>query len=489
MSPSAPPPLASTSAVWTCPYCPLLCDRFQLSPQADGGLGLLGSHCSVAQQGLADQAPLRSGAAEARVDGVAVTQNQAVAEAARRLAASRQPLLGGLGTDVAGARALFRLARATGAISDAAGGAALMQTVRVLQDRGGFTTTLAEVRERADVIVFVGAWAPERLPELLPRPLAGRADAPPALVALSSVSAPGSVPGPDGRAIPVATVAGQGDLFATLQQLTALVAGKAVREPDPGLMALAAQLQAAHYAVLVWEPAQLGAQAALLIERLQQLIGHLNQRTRAAGFPLGGGDGAATVNQVFTWLGGLPLRSRHGPLGNEHEPLRFDAQRLIADRAVDALLWVSSFRAAPVPVLAGPRIVLGLPALAAHLGDEANTVFIPVSTPGLHTSGHLCRADGVVMLPLHAAVSSALPSVAEVAGRLADALGTQAFPERMASGVAARAETTNSRVAALSIRCTGCPARWLTWSSATATSWPWPPASRWTRPSIAAAVW
>ena len=57
---------------------------------------------------------------------------------------------------MAGARALYRLACATGAICDAGDGDALMAGLRALQDRGQFTTTLAEVRTRADVIVFVG---------------------------------------------------------------------------------------------------------------------------------------------------------------------------------------------------------------------------------------------------------------------------------------------------------------------------------------------
>jgi formylmethanofuran dehydrogenase subunit B len=230
---------------------------------------------------------------------------------------------------------------------------------------------------------------------------------------------------PTGPDRPVTGVAAQGDLFHSVAQLTALVAGRAVREPDPALVALAAQLKASSYAVLVWEPAQLGPQAGLLIERLQQLVGLLNQKTRAAGFPVGGGDGAATVNQVFTWLAGLPLRSRVGPLGPEHEPLRFDAQRLLARGEVDALLWVSSFRTAEVPAFAGPRIVLGLPALAQHLGDEAHTVFIPVATPGIGSAGHLFRADGVVMLPLHRVIDQGLPTLDAVVDRLHTALTTE----------------------------------------------------------------
>ena len=84
--------------------------------------------------------------AQPLIDGVACTPEAAIGAAARRLAASRQPLFGGLGTDVAGARALYPLACRSGAICDPAAGDALFHGLRALQDRGGFTTTLAEVR-------------------------------------------------------------------------------------------------------------------------------------------------------------------------------------------------------------------------------------------------------------------------------------------------------------------------------------------------------
>jgi len=152
---------------------------------------------------------------------------------------------------------------------------------------------------------------------------------------------------------------------------------------------------------------------------LQRVVATLNRSTRAATLALGGGDGAGTVNQVFTWLSGLPLRSRVGPQGLEHEPLLFDASRLCADGAVDLLLWVASFgsEAAP-PAVALPRIVLGHPALAAEPAD----VFIPVATPGIGSDGHLFRTDGAVLMPLHPVRPETLPTVAEVLRRLSAAL-------------------------------------------------------------------
>jgi formylmethanofuran dehydrogenase subunit B len=160
----------------------------------------------------------------------------------------------------------------------------------------------------------------------------------------------------------------------------------------------------------------------LIVEALNRVVATLNQRTRAALLPLGGSDGASTVNAVFTWLSGLPLRSRAAPSGLEHEPLRFDAARLLAERGVDALLWIASFGSEPAPPNVDlPRIVLGHPNFAAAVQGQGS-VFIPVSTPGIGSAGHLFRTDGSVLMPLRALRDDGLPTVAEVLRRMTQAL-------------------------------------------------------------------
>jgi formylmethanofuran dehydrogenase subunit B len=198
------------------------------------------------------------------------------------------------------------------------------------------------------------------------------------------------------------------------------------------LHALAQRLHEARYAVLVGAPAQLPAQAALIVEAVHQVVSSLNRSTRAAALWIGGGNGAATVNQVFAWLSGLPLRSRAGPRGLEHEPLLFDATRLLADAAVDSLIWVSSFGAgAGPPANRLPMLVLGPPALAAVAGVRSGlvTVFIPVATPGIGAAGHVFRTDGTVLMPLRAVIRTEhLPTVADVVERIA--AGLRAARER-----------------------------------------------------------
>ena len=388
---------------WTCPFCPLLCDAFGVAAGDDGRWALRGSDCPRAAAGLA-----RFGSAPATATptlrGTPCDLSTAVAAAARLLAASAQPLFGGLATDVAGARALYPLACACGAICDAGGGDALTQGVRALQDRGGYSTTLAEVRTRAELLLSVGGPLPSAhgaYPEFCNR--IGIQPDDPRVVVLGADS----------------------DVHRAAAALAAAVEARA---SDASSTAIAQRLLAARYAVIVYETRHLGVHGALVIEMLQRVVATLNRSTRAAVLALGGGEGSATVNAVFTWLSGLPLRSRAGLHGIEHEPLLYDTERLLADGAVDLLLWIASYgteAAPPASAARLPRIVLGHPKWAAADLD----VYIPVATPGIGSDGHRFRTDGAVLMPLHALHAlrvETLPNVADVLRAVSAAMPVEA---------------------------------------------------------------
>jgi len=431
MTPTASVAAAGTSP-WICPFCPLACDDLEVQVGApDLALALNRGSCPRASESLSriSRAPgfVNDGAHN---DGLRCDIATAIAAATRVLAASRQPLFAGLGTDVAGARALYPLACALGAVCDCAGGDAFMQGVRALQDRGQFTTTLAEVRTRADLIVFIGG-LPGSVAPLTPqrcgitesraaqRHVVLLGPNPGDAVQLSECAAPG---------VSCESIALCGDLFDSVALLAALVAQQSVRDAPETLRTLAARLRAARYAVLIGTPPSLPPQGSLIIETVHAIVNQLNRDTRAAALWVGGGNGAATANQVFTWLSGLPLRSRAGPRGLEHEPLVYGAQSLLDDNAVDALLWVSSFDAGAASSAVAktelPMVVLGPPALAAAC-RRPGAVFIPVATPGVGSAGHVFRTDGTVLMPLRALYEDRWPTVASVAQRILKALGAE----------------------------------------------------------------
>lgn len=422
MTVTANPDAATAARPWTCPFCPLLCDS--LTVREEGGrLHAEGSECPAAAAGLASFRP-GSPPASPLVDGQPATLEQALGAAAGLLRASKLPLLGGLATDVAGARALYRLACRVGAISDHAYGRALLPGLRTLQDRGQFTTTLAEVRNRADLIVCLGSPA-AKMRHLFKRLGVGEALVDARRIVFVGAPVDSAL---DGAArTEASSLTPAGDLPDTLAVLCALVAGRQVPEADAGLVALAEQLRAARYAVVVWDGAALPAQGELCVEAAMRLVNTLNKTTRAAALPLGGRHGAYSVQSVFTWMSGLPLRTHVGPRGLEHEPLLFDTERLLVDKAVDALVWVASFGTdLPVPATDLPRVVLGHPALAETSTLGAGDVFIPVGTPGVSHTGHLFRTDGGIAVPLHQAFDDPLPSVASVVTGLLARLGDSA---------------------------------------------------------------
>ena len=408
---------------WTCPFCALLCDGFDLSAGAPGSTpNLVGSHCPRARQALTG---LHGAGSGPWVDGQPASPEAAMAAAAQRLAGWRAPLFGGGGTDIAGARSLYRLAARCQASTDHADGDGLFRALRALQDRGQYTATLGDARAFAELVVCVGT-PTTAYPELFRRLGLAQAGSPCRELVFLGVAPPDPVP----HAMPVTAVAGCGDLATDLQSLAAAVDGRVFKDLlHADVAGLAARLKASPYSVLVIEPGTLGPQGALLMEMANRIVGQLNRKTRSALLPLGGNDGAASLNQTLTWLSGLPLRTRVGQDGLRHEPLLYGTGKLLSDGAVDGLLWVMSFNAERLPPPTDlPRIVLGPPAMGPKLqaASAANTVFIPVATPGLNAAGHLFRTDGPVVLPLQAHRDDGLPGVAAVADALLKALGAPA---------------------------------------------------------------
>jgi formylmethanofuran dehydrogenase subunit B len=325
-------------------------------------------------------------------------------------------MVAGLGAEVHGLRALMQLAAASHAVVDHAHGAAQAAVLTAMQDRGSFTTTLAEIRTRADLVLLVGPFDEAGFPRLAARlGLPGHDGR-----AVLALGHPG-LAGVNAEAVPL-----QGDLYDSVATLNAAVAGRPVPQATPALQALAARLQAARYVAVVWAPGALPApQPTLLVEGLHRLVKLLNRRTRAGALMLAGPDGALTAQQVMTWRSGLPLRSAFHPAGLHHEPHRYGLATLAARGAVDALLWVTAFDAAVLPpaeAAALPTVLLGHPGLAGHAAARAAEVFIATAVPGVHAGGHLTRTDVVVTVPLFPLVDSSLPDVATVARGIAQRL-------------------------------------------------------------------
>ena len=414
------------SVIATCPACGLLCDDIQLEINNNKIISLTRS-CEKSvlffEQPLGETTPL--------INGKTASLQQAIAHVAKLLKTSQQPLFAGLSADVQGFRAIYNLAQRTNGSLQHLNAQSMARNMKVLQSTGWQTTTLTEVKNRADVIVCFGniavhhprfferfvdcdgmfIKAKQREVFFIGENIKFKAE-------ISSKTAPASLLACRADALPEITLV-----------LRALVAGKTLKATQVSgvkisdLQAVADKLKAAKYAVLAWVAKDLDfPHAELTIQSITETVAILNTKTRAAGLPLGGSDGDTTANNTNTWLSGLALKDEVV----EH----------------DLMIWVNSFNPEALlskqpPATDKLLIMIGNANLVgaatrreASLGDAeklsrrvaapTNTpdVFIPIATPGLDCSGTLFRVDSSVILPLKKIRENALPTLHEVVSEI-----------------------------------------------------------------------
>lgn len=343
------------------------------------------------------------------IDGAPAELALAAAAAARLLAASAQPLIAGLGTDVGGARAAAALALRVGAVLDHMHADALLRDLGAMQAAGMMLTAPAEARARADTLLVVG---PGAIDDPLTRYLLTGA-AHRRIFRLC----PGGDPGPVHRAPAIGR--GASALPVLLAALRARVRGRPagaavqdrVQAPDlvqdiPDLDGLAGALKAARFGVAVWSAQHLDA---LTTEMLCGLVDDLNAATRFSGVALPPGDNAAGVQQVCGWTTGFPLRTSLARPRAEHDPWQYRATRLVASGETDCVVWISAFRAAAPPWDGGPPAIVLAPAGAPFASPPP--VHIAVGTPGRDHDAIVHEACAGTVAALKATRPTAAPSV------------------------------------------------------------------------------
>ena len=416
----------------TCPFCGLACDDVTLANTAIG-LSVIQNGCAISAAAFRELGTRDAAAAAPRVAGNPTTLEKATLAAAQILARAKAPLIAGLGTDIAGARATLALADRIGAVVDHMNMPAKLRNILTLQNSGWITTTLAEIKNRADFVLIIGSSVLTRFPRFLERVVTPSDTMFAGNPALRKIVLLG-----DTTTLATSLPSGAQTLHCSHASLARLV--PALRALANGqrldshhlaasdvkiLNELADSMKHARYGVIAWAAPDFNfPHGELTIQTLAELIKDLNQTIRFAGFPLGGSDGDFSSNGVQTWQTGLPLRSRYGKQGLDFDPYRNSAEKLIAANEVDALLWISSFNAARLPPATNlPQVVLGPPSMTFTSEPD---VFIPVGTPGIHHAGHFVRADKVVVMRLEQHVENSLASVATIATRILERIAASA---------------------------------------------------------------
>lgn len=414
----------STEQTAICPACGLLCDDITLKSANPLNLS---NGCN---KGISffEQSFSSNIDTQPSIAGKPCDLEAAIQAAASLLNKSQSALFAGLGTEVQGMRSLMRLAEKTNATLDHMHSNSTVRNTLTMQNGGWLTTTLAEVKNRADVILAIGTDIATSHPRFFEKTVWNTEslfNKPTPEVIYLGVPAEKTKAGtaPNGTA-PTVIDADTDKLPEIINTLNALLNNKKIKTESAGgvavatLAALADKLKAAKYAVIVWSASSFKfTHAELTIQSITQLINLLNENTRAAGLPLNSGDGDSSVNNTSTWLSGYPTRSRYVDGKPEYDTYHFSADKLAGNS--DALLWISTFNPYSPPVTTAPTIVIGHPATKFERQPD---VFIPVGVPGIDHTGQMFRMDSSITLPLKKLRDSKLPKLSDVINKIEAAL-------------------------------------------------------------------
>jgi formylmethanofuran dehydrogenase subunit B len=357
--------------------------------------------------------------ADAWIKGNVTPLDEAIVGGARLLAHSKQPLIAGLGVDVAGIRAAVALAEQVGGVLDHMHSQAILRGLDCARETGVMLTTPLEARVRADVVCLVGPDLDLNAPEMagiLRFPANPEGEARRRKI---TWICPGH--GAKTGDLTIATIAGdRRRLPLLLAALRARIANRPValqgalaRQID----GLAAELRSARFGVAVWSAHTIDA---MPLEMLNGIVLDLNEETRFSSLPLCLSDNADGVLSACGSAIGYPMRTGFGRGSAEHDAWRFSAVRLDENREIDCTVWLSAYRALP-PDWPTRAPVIALTGAAARF-IETPAIQIAVGCPGVdHDGTSFCAETGTLRHYRAAHPSNAISAAAALA-RLAESI-------------------------------------------------------------------
>jgi formylmethanofuran dehydrogenase subunit B len=356
----------------------------------------------------------------ARIRGTEATLDQAIGEAAAILKSSRAPLIYGLSrSSTPGQRAAVGLADQIGAIVDTTASIGHGPSIMAIQEVGESTSTLGEVAQRSDLVIFWGAdpadthprhferYSLEPASDLLPN---GRADRHVVVIDIKHSATT--------QAADEVILVAPGRDFEMITALRMLIR-------DPGwtprvecgvplsqLRDLAKRMTECRYGALFFGLGiALPYLGHLIVAALLELVDELNRKTRFIARRLRVSGDVSGADSVLCWQTGFPFGvdlTRGFPRFKRGE---VDSCLIVGSRNLPVFSEAAREFLATLPV-----IVLDSPNTPASI--ESPDVEITTAVYGIHAAGTAYRMDEVP-IPLRKLIHSRYPTDAEVLQRIA----------------------------------------------------------------------
>lgn len=411
-----------------CPGCGCVCDDLSLT--FDGTtLTEFAPNCRLGEAWFRSHADDRPVAPQ--ISGAPASLDEAIEAAAQLLNDSDYPLVYGLSRSATpGQRAAVALAERLGAAIDTTASLCHGPSIMALQQVGEVTSTLGEIRNRADLVIFWGCDPATSHPRHADRysvfPAgrhvpAGRTDRTVVMVGDASrihdfqLAPDGSRPD---HVIPLAP----GTDYEALTCLRAMLAGQSVDDPPEDLVDLLNLMRQCQYGVVffglgiaespMWDGDRQSATGHVNVAALLQLVADLNQETRFTARRMRLQGDVSGADNVLCWQSGYPFGVDYSRGYPRYGPGEFTAADLLERGDVDACVLIGTetlhhFSAAALQHLQSiPVIVIDYPTMDIPWQPA---VSIPTAVYGIHAPGTVFRMDNVP-LALKPLLPSRLPT-------------------------------------------------------------------------------
>jgi len=387
-----------------CPFCGCLCDDIEVTVEGNEIVNTRNA-CAISRSKFLNHGTNRIAAPT--VDGEAVGYDEAVEEASRILARAKRPLIYGLSSTECGAIAkAVELAELIGGVVDNTSSVCHGPTILALQQVGESKTTLGEVKNRADLVVFWGSNPTEaHLRHLI------RYSGMPKGLYTPEGRKSRFIVAVDVRETRTARLADQfvkiepnADL-ELLQALRATVRGSKIKAdevagvPRSQIEELAKRMKGARMGIVFFGLGLTQSDGRHMnIDAAVGLVAELNHHTKFLLTPMRGHYNVAGANTVTTWQTGYPYAVDFARGYPRYNPGEYTSVDLLAKGEPDAAIIVASDPVSNFPADAA-RHLARIPVVTLDQKITPTTmlskVVIPVATAGVEVEGTAYRMDGV----------------------------------------------------------------------------------------------
>ena len=387
-----------------CPFCGCLCDDLEITVENNRIINAKNS-CAISLSKFMHHEDNRL--SYPTVDGKKTDLVTAINESAKILACAKKPLIYGLSsTECEAINRSIELAEIIGGVIDSTASVCHGPTIITEQSVGEIKSTLGEIKNRADLIIFWGSNPTESHLRHLTR---------------YSVFPTGLFT-PEGRknrvivAVDVrkTKLSKVADLFLEIEPnkdfelisaLRAIIRGvKIEAEQVSGisinvLKELAERMKKARFGVIFYglgltqsEMGDMNVNAAV------GLVSDLNHHTKFVILPMRGHFNVAGANAVSSWLSGYPFAIDYSRGYPRYNPGEFTAVDLLERREADAALIIASDPVAHFPARAVEhlaKIPLIIIDQKVNMTTLLSRIVIPAATAGIEAEGTAYRMDGI----------------------------------------------------------------------------------------------